>query len=155
MPKSNVTEASTIFDGIVRKNSTIVFESDAVKKSFKDKDGKIPESIMKDHTLHVEFDFTGLTVEEAVSQLVSTTSFMKLFQNNIIGNTDSRWTEQEILDTVSKGVYKIKVRDLLDNKKSRALTPEQRAAKTVKECKKVGMTDDEILAAVKAQLNIK
>jgi hypothetical protein len=149
--QQNETQALP-FDGIKRLAETTIFESVAARESFK-VDGKIPEDVTKAHTLKIEFDFTGITIDEVVKQLVSTTSFMKLFQNNVIGNTKDRWDEKKILDTVSKGTYSIKCRDLLDNKRKHESDPMSAIVRQARKAKDKGISNEQILEQLTKMLN--
>jgi hypothetical protein len=160
MSKKNVTptavdsnEMTNVFDGIKRTAETTIFESKAIKqKLLVGTDDEI-KAVNKAHTLTIEFDFTGLTVDECVDQLVSTTSFMKLFQNNIIGNTDKRWTEQTILDTIAKGTYHVTCRSLLDDRTRREADPTTALKNAALKMKAKGLTNDQIMEQLLAKLN--
>ena len=152
MSKKDVTpaavdsnETTNVFDGIKRTASTVIFESKEIKNKLLNVDDESKKKVIADHTLNIEFDFTGLTINECVDQLVSTTSFMKLFQNNIIGNTDKRWTEQTIQETIAKGTYHVTCRELLDNKTRRTADPIAALKRDAKKLKAKGLTNEQII----------
>lgn len=149
-----IDSAEHPFDGIKRTAKTVIFESTETKKSLLNVSDEEKKQVIDAHTLTVEFDFTGLTVNECVDQLVSTTSFMKLFQNNIIGNTDKRWTEQEILDTVSKGTYHITCRSLLDDRTRKESDPLSAIKKHIVKAQEKGMSNDQIKEQLSAKFGI-
>jgi hypothetical protein len=141
-------ETTSVFDGIKRTAETTIFESKAIKQQLLVGTEDEIKSTIKSHTLKVEFDFTGLTVDECVNQLVSTTSFMKLFQNNIIGNTDKRWDEQEILNTVAKGTYHVSCRSLLDDRTRREADPLSAIKRYALKAKEKGLTKQQIIDSI-------
>ena len=145
-------ETLNVFDGIKRTAETTIFESVETKKRLLNVPEDEQKQVVKAHTLTVEFDFTGLTIDECVNQLVSTTSFMKLFQNNIIGNTDKRWDEATILEHVSKGTYHITCRSLLDDRTRREADPLAAIKKSIKNMQSKGMSAAAIKAEVQNQL---
>ena len=146
-------ETTNVFDGIKRTASTVIFESKAIKQQLLVGTEDEIKAVNKAHTLTVEFDFTGLTVNECVDQLVSTTSFMKLFQNNIIGNTDKRWNEQTILDTIAKGTYHVTCRSLLDDRTRREADPTIALKNAAIKLKAKGLTNDQIMEQLLSKLN--
>jgi len=148
-----VESTANVFDGIKRTASTTIFESKEIKNKLLVGTDEQKKAVNDAHTLTIEFDFTGLTIDECVDQLVSTTSFMKLFQNNIIGNTDKRWTEQTILDTISKGVYHVTCRSLLDNRTRREADPTIALKNAAIKLKAKGLTNDQIMEQLLVKLN--
>ncbi len=145
-PMDRITNAvdTTVFDGIKRTASTVIFESKETKDKLLVGSDDEKKAVVNAHTLTVEFDFTGLTIDECVDQLVSTTSFMKLFQNNIIGNTDKRWTESEILETISKGTYHVTCRSLLDGRTRKESDPLIGIKNYINKAQSKGMSNDQI-----------
>lgn len=144
---------ANVFDGIKRTSKTVIFESKETKDKLLVGTDEQKDVVIGNHTLTVEFDFTGLTIDECCNQLASTTSFMKLFQNNVIGNTDKRWDEATILDTVSKGTYHITCRSLLDDRTKKESDPLAAMVSKAKAMKAKGMSTDDIMAQLLAKLN--
>lgn len=144
---------TTVFNGIKRTASTTVFESSETKNKLLSGTDEEKKKVIADHTLTVEFDFDGLTIDECVDQLISTTSFMKLFQNNIIGNGDKRWSESTILETISKGTYHITCRSLLDDRTRREADPTTALKNAAIKLKAKGMSNDEIMEQLLSKLN--
>lgn len=137
-----------ILDGVTRTQSTLIFENQTVKDKLKliNKKGEsyLPEDVLKAHTLKVEFDFNNLTQDEIVNALVSTTSFMKQFQNNILKS----WDEETILEAC-KSTYKLSIRNLLDNRKQQAaLSIEQRVRREINKRIKKGDDAKQVIADV-------
>ena len=133
--------------------STVIFESDKIKASLvaRDKDNKVTEAGRKQieaHTLRIQFDFDKVTDEEILNFLVSTTSAMKMFQNNVA----KHWTEKDILEYCAKGVYVLKVRDLLDNRESKSLTDEEQRKRWIQVQIKKGKTPAQIKEELLASL---
>ena len=133
--------------------STIIFESDKIKWELvtKDKNDKVTDEGAKQiglHTLRVEFDFANVTDSEILTFLTSTTSAMKMFQNNVT----KHWTEGEILEKCKAGVYKLSVRKLLDDRKSKELTEDERQRRFLAGELKSGKTKDQIKAELEAKL---
>jgi len=138
----------TVFDGIVRTQKTYL--GGKYQKFERDDNGAIldtPENVdlRKKFTLTIEFDFTNLTVDEVVNQMVSTTSYSKMLQNNELKN----WTEAQAEENC-KNVYKCKVRSLLDNRQSKTSTPEQKRMKAVKTLMDSGLSKEQILEMIES-----
>ena len=148
-----------ILDDVRRTQSTLIFENDVIKKNFRtevDSNGKetIPQAILKAHTLTVEFDLDNLTQDEIVNALVSTTSFMKQFQNNVL----KHWSEDTIKEEC-QNVYKLSVRSMLDERaKQTALPVDVRVKREIE--KRIAKGEDpnaviakveQMIAALKAQ----
>ena len=74
------------------------------------------------YTLTIKFDFEGVTDDEMKSQLVSTTTFGKMLYNNAIKN----WTQEDCKAACEEPI-EVSVRDMLDGRKTRSLTEEQKA----------------------------
>jgi len=134
--------------------STVIFESDKIKgqKVTKDSNGKITDAGQKEiekHTLRIEFDFAKVSDEEILNFLTSTTSAMKMFQNNVA----KHWTEDDILKHCSAGVYKLSIRDLLDNREAKQLTDEEKRKRWIQAELKKGKTKDQIKAELLASLD--
>ena len=132
---------------------TTIFESDKIRKAkvTKDDDGKITDAGKAEnvkHTLTVEFDFAKVTDAEIASFLTSTTSVMKMFQNNVT----KHWEEKTILETCAKGIYKQSVRDLLDNRTTRILTDEERRRRFIQNERKQGKTKEQIKKELESML---
>ena len=125
--------------------STVIFETDKIKQTLvtKDTNDKTTEAgrvQLEKHTLRVEFDFEKVTEDEILSFLTSTTSTMKMFQNNVT----KHWTEADILKHVAEGVYILKVRELLDNRESKQLTDEETRRRMLKKEIGKGKTKEQI-----------
>ena len=143
-----MSEQEKVFDGILRTQKTYL--GGKYEKFERDSNGIIldtPENaeLKKRFSLTIEFDFTGLTVEEVVNQMVSTTSYSKMLQNNELKN----WTAEQA-ETNCKTVYKCKVRSLLDNRQSKTSTPEQKRLKAVKTLMDSGLSKADILAMIES-----
>lgn len=145
---------ANVFDGIKRTSKTVIFESKETKDKLLVGTDEQKDAVIDAHTLTVEFDFTGLTIDECCDQLASTTSFMKLFQNNVIGNTDKRWNETTILDTISKGVYHVTCRSLLDDRTRRESDPLIGIKNYIGKAQSKGMSNDEIKKQLSSKFGI-
>jgi hypothetical protein len=133
------------FAGVKKQGKTVVFESDKIKDGLltKDATGKRTEQADKEiakHTLIVEFDFDKVTELEILDMAVSTTSFMKQFQNNVT----KHWTEKIIVETVAKGAYKQSIRDLLDNRQPKSLSDDEKRQRAIKKDLEAGKTKEQI-----------
>ena len=147
----------TPLDGLTRINKTHLFETKKLKVKLADdlKTGIITKdqflAAYKAHTLLVEFSFDGLTIGEIIECLTSTTTLLKRFINNEAG----KWNESIILETVSKGIYHVSARTLLDERKTHESDPMRAIGTNTAKAIAKGMTPEEILAAVKLQLGMK
>jgi hypothetical protein len=111
-----------------------------------DKDGY--NEIIESHTINVDFDFADVSIEEMKKQLVSTTTFLKMFQNNELkGLKDSEIVE------MSKVTVLIKVRNLLDGRSRKTVDPLLAMKKAVKAQKATGKSSAEILAEMQKLLD--
>ena len=133
--------------------STVVFESDKIKSQLvtKDNNDKITDAgkkAIESHTLRVEFDFDKVTDEEIVNFLTSTTSAMKMFQNNVL----KHWDEKAIVENCAKGVYRLKVRDLLDNREAKQITDDEKRRRFLKKEIEKGKSKEEIKKELEAIL---
>ena len=93
------------------------------------------EEFKSKYTLTVKFDFEGVSDDEMKSQLVSTTTFGKMLYNNAIKN----WTQEDCKAACLEPI-EVSVREMLDTRKTRSLTDEQKderdRRKTVERAKK-------------------
>jgi len=110
-------------------DTTVVFES-------KEQRSNASEDLVKSQTLTVKFDFTNVTEEEILQFLVSSTSCMKMFQNNVT----KKWTNKQTQEFVRQGVYNVSVREMLDGRIRAALTPEKSASRGLEQMMKKGLT---------------
>jgi len=141
---SSPVSAPTPFDSVHRIEKTFLGlkYSDALPKDDVEK-----EAVMKDlrskYTLTVDFDFSGLTVDEAANALASTTSFMKMLQNNEL----KHWEEPEALVKCSEP-YACSIREMLDNRQTRSISDEEKTRRSIKKMIEKGKTKDEIKALI-------
>lgn len=122
------------------------FEADylAENKITTDADKKrVHEDFKKRFTVTIEFDFTGISFLEAANQLVSTTSFSKMLYNNELKGWNMETAEERCKD-----VYYCKLRELLDDRKTRAISEEEKTERFLTKQKKAGKTKAEMLADI-------
>jgi len=140
--------ASTPFDGVHRIETTFLgmkYTEDLSKNEAEKKEQM--EALKKDYTLTVDFDFTGFTVEEAADMLSSTTSAMKMLQNNEL----KHWTEEEALKHCFQSKtepYPCSLRYMLDNRQTRSISDEEKARRSIKKMMDQGKTKEQILALI-------
>jgi len=127
---------------------TVKFEDNKSKESYMDEKGNIPEKDIQSHKISGTFDFTGVTQDEIVNLfLCSTTSVLKMYQNNVLkGMTDS-----EILELAKKSVN-VSVRELLDGRSSKILTDEEKRKRFISSQLKSGKTKEQIKSELEAML---
>lgn len=140
-----------------------MYESEEIKKSFQDKDGKYPESVILDHTLRFTFDFSDVALKDFIANNVSTTTTVwKQYYNNFLRTTDkdgrgvSALNEAQIIEKAraskSKRILVNVQKDIYDGKATRTSNPDARLAKSVQQMLLKGKTQDEIKKALQAQL---
>jgi len=148
-----MSEKADLLNGVRRTQSTLIFENDEIKKAFRtniDSNGKetIPQETLKSHTLTVEFNLDNLTQDEIVNALVSTTSFMKQFQNNVL----KHWSEDTILEECQE-VYKLSVRNMLDERaKQTALPVDVRVKREIEKRISKGENPNDVIAKVESMI---
>lgn len=120
-------------NGKTAVDTTVIFES-------KEQRSNASESEVKAQTLTVQFDFTNVTEEEILQFLVSSTSCMKMFQNNVT----KKWTNNQTQEAVRQGVYNVSVREMLDGRVRASLTPEKSAENNLKKMFDKGMSFEKI-----------
>ena len=101
---------------------------------------QIHKDFLDRYTVEVQFDFSGVSVQEMADQLVSTTSFSKMLYNNEL----KHWTQEEA-EEKCKVPFECKIRSMMDTRKSRALSPEEAAKRAFKKMRDKGMTKEQIL----------
>ena len=124
---SKFAEAHLAENGITKDS-----EVEAIKADFS-----------KRFTLNVECDFSGVTVLELVNREVSTTTTAKMLYNNVLKD----WTEEQA-EKACKTVYKVSVRNLYDERKSSAISEEEKNRRQLKKMKEKGLSREEMLAQV-------
>ena len=130
----------------VRKFFTTKFESTAKRKELLDGLTKDEANqVIADHKIKGEFIFDGVTLDEIVTFLCSTTSVLKQYQNNLMDATE----EQILILTEEPQI--ISVREMLDTTKTRT-AGKPSIEKTVDKMKKAGDTNDDIRKVLEAQL---
>ena len=146
-------EKKGILDDVRRTQSTLIFESNAIKDAFKTEINKagsvfIHQDVLKAHTLTVEFSLDNLTQDEIVNALVSTTSFMKQFQNNVL----KHWSEETILEEC-QSIYKLSVRSMLDERaKQNALPVDVRVKREIERRIAKGENPEDVIAKVESMI---
>lgn len=137
-------------DGMTRKESTFIggkYVSDL--KTLPKDDAEYKEALenaRKRFTLFVTFDFSNVSADEICDQLASTTSFMKMLQNNVL----KHWTEDEAA-TFCADPYPCSIRELLDNRKTlRALSDEEKIKRSFINMKKNGATKEQLMELINA-----
>ena len=126
---------------------TVKFKDDKAKEQLKIED-KLTEKVIQDHKISGTFDFTGVTEDELVNLfLCSTTSVLKMYQNNILKGM----TEGEIL-TLAKTAPKVSVRGMLDGRSSKILTDEEKRKRFIVSQLKGGKTKEQIKTELMAML---
>ena len=126
---------------------TTKFESTALRAELLEGLGKDEANrVIADHKISGEFDFTGVTLSEIKDFLVSTTSVLKKYQNDMMAKK-----EEDILILAGEKQM-VSVREMLDMTKTRT-TGEPDYGKTTEKMKKAGKSNEEILVKLQAQLN--
>ena len=121
---------------------TVKFESDVEKDKLRNEEQELAEDIIQAHKITGTFDFTGVNADELVNVfLCSTTSVLKMYQNNILKGM----TEAEILE-LAKKPQSVKVREMLDGRSSKILTDTELRNRYVAKQKKAGKTKEQIKA---------
>jgi hypothetical protein len=110
-------------------DTTIIFETKAQRSA-------ATKAEIELQTLTIEFNFDNVTEDEILHFLVSSTSCMKMFQNNIT----KKWSNIETQAYVQKGTYQVSVREMLDGRVKASLSPEKFAERTINTMRKKGMT---------------
>jgi predicted HAD superfamily phosphohydrolase len=136
LPFEGMTVRTTTFLGL--KYSGALPKNDAEKE-------KVVEALRKQFTLTVDFNYTGFTKKEAVAMLSSTTSAMKMLQNNEL----KHWTKEQALENC-KEVYICMVRDMVDNKQTRAISDEEKMRRSINKMIEKGKTKEEILEMIES-----
>ena len=125
---------------------TTKFESTAIRQQLLDGLGKDEaNSVIAQHKITGEFDFTGVTVVEITTFLCSTTSVLKQYQNNMMN------MKEEAILILAGETQTISVREMLDTTKTRT-AGKPSIEKTVDKMKKAGDTNDDIRKVLEAQL---
>lgn len=121
-------------------------------EKFKDADGKLTDEGVKQitsRTLRISFDFADVTVSELVDVFLSTqTTPVKMLYNNELQN----WSDKMVLEEVAKGTYNVKVREMLDGRKSRTISDEEKRRRDIKKQIEKGKTIEQIRAEYEAAL---
>ena len=121
---------------------TVKFESDLEKDKLRNEEQELAEDTIQAHKITGTFDFTGVNADELVNVfLCSTTSVLKMYQNNILKGM----TEAEILE-LAKKPQSVKVREMLDGRSSKILTDTELRNRYVAKQKKAGKTKEQIKA---------
>ena len=135
---------NSTLDGVVITETTYLGKRFRSKETMTDDDLKAEnEMLHADFTLKVRFIYDGVKVEELAKQLASTTSYMKLLQNNVLKDMP-----EDECRTLCSTPYDCKIRQLLDTRQSRAMSPEDKLKKQIRAGKEAGLTHDEILALI-------
>jgi len=104
------------------------------------------KSFDKRYTFEVEFDFGGVTERERLLQLVSQTTYRKMWYNNEIRPNTAKdkdtgetvWSN-EYIESLAKGeqpAFKVSIRELLDSRKTRTADPVTKAKKAASDLQK-------------------
>ena len=94
-----------------------------------------------DTIINIEFDFTGVTVNEMLKMSVSTTSFLKQYQNNVL----KHWDKEKVKEK-AKDVVKVSVRQMLDSIQRHEADPTTALEKVFSKAK--GKLSDKELAEI-------
>ena len=125
---------------------TVKFESTAVRQQLLDGKGKDEaNAIIAEHKINGEFDFAGVTVDEIKSFLVSTTSVLKKYQNDLM-----EAKEKAILELASN-TQLVSVRDMIDTTKIR-ISASPSFTKTAEKMQKDGKPDEEVIGELERLL---
>ena len=128
---------------------TVKFENDTEKDLLRNDKNELTEDIVKAHKISGTFDFTGVTQSELVQLfLCSTTSTLKMYQNNILKGMK----EKEILE-LAKTPQDVKVREMLDGRSSKILTDDEYRARYIAKQKKAGKTPEQIKADLQLMID--
>ena len=95
-------------------------------------------------TISGKLDFSQVTKSEIETFLSSTTSALKMVQNNILPNDSiafEKWNEQFEQDNNI-----ISIRSMLDNRQSKMVSDEEKLRRVVKKLKEKGFTNEQIMA---------
>lgn len=144
-PQIEQTEIGNMLGSI--KFYTTKFESTAIRAELLEGMGKDDANrIIADHKISGEFDFTGVTLDEIKSFLVSTTSVLKKYQNDMMTDKEADILAQAEVHQI------ISVREMLDTTKTRtAGTPS--VEKTVDKMKAAGVSDVDIMAELQRKMD--
>lgn len=99
--------------------------------------------------LQVELDFTDVKPSELEYFLSKQTTPLKMLYNNEL----KHWSDAKVLEECKKGVYKVKVRELLDNRKSRSLTDGQKMERSMQKELDKGKTVEQLRTEYMAELD--
>ncbi len=125
---------------------TTKFESTAKRAELLEGLGKDEANlVIAAHKITGEFDFAGVTLAEIKSFLVSTTSVLKKYQNDMMAGK-----EEAILELASDKQI-VSVREMLDTTKTRAVG-EPSLTKTVERMKKAGKSKNDLITETKRLL---
>jgi len=101
------------------------------------------------YTFQVAFDFANVTERERLAQLVSQTTYRKMWYNNDVRPNTAKdketgetvWTNDDI-ESLANGeqpAFRVSIRELLDGRKTRTADPVTKAKKAAGELKKFAM----------------
>jgi len=117
-------------------------------KDYKDKEGKLTDKGVKaiaDRTLRVSLNFNEVTFGEVCENFLnSQTTPLKMWFNNV----GQYLTDDKILETVKAGTLEVKVRELLDGRKSRGISDEEKLKRTIAKLVGSGLTKAQILKMI-------
>lgn len=134
-----------LLDGMTRTESTFLggkYIQELKDKTVNDEEYKaVVADARARFTLRVTFDFSNVSADEICDQLASTTSFMKMLQNNVL----KHWSEDEAL-TFCADLYQCSVRGLLDARKTlRAVSDEEKLKRSFIKMKEKGATREQLM----------
>ena len=137
-------------DGLVISESTYLGKRFESTETLPDKERKEElERTRGLYTLNVRFNFDDVGVMEVVTQACTTTSLMKMLQNNRLKHwADERsadFKDAGALEAICSEPYEVSVRELFDEKRTNAVSDEEKLARKVRELKAKGKTKAEIL----------
>ncbi|KKN01519.1 hypothetical protein LCGC14_1126870 [marine sediment metagenome] len=144
-PDVEQTEIGELLGSV--KFYTTKFESTAVRAELLDGLGKDEANrVIAEHKISGEFDFTGVTLDEVKGFLVSTTSTLKKYQNDMMADK-----EEAILELAGEPQM-VSVREMLDTTKTRTVgTPS--VEKTVDKMKAAGVSDSDIMVELQKKMD--
>lgn len=131
--------------------------SDKFVKRYIDKNGMPTDTELKEikadykkrFTIYIVMDFEGVTVKELIIQGSTTTSFTKMLYNNVL----KELTEKELEKICAEGEYGVRIRDLLDNRKTKVSDPDKDLRKVARKYKEKGLTREEINKKMEEMFN--
>ena len=125
---------------------------DTTLPAYRDENNKRNEAGDKEvalRLLKVELDFTDVTPAEVEYFLSKQTTPLKMLYNNVL----KHWSDAKVLEECKKGLYKVKVRELLDNRKSRSLTDGQKMERSMQKELDKGKTVEQLRTEYMAELD--